>query len=430
MHLWAAQRQAGAQLTLDQLWLAPFAVPTAKSVGLCAPGHALVRHLFLAVSKAEEQYKFSWRQQNVGVTIAAVDASMKRGKALEQLKIRQTLWSCDVQAPLVAVFVASASIDDPGFTAACSVYDAVVVRTGLQRMQLIYLDCTFRDGPGAVRRFPHLAHKRVAVELDYCRDAGSQPALIDTIAACDEWVRGFDGAPAVELGLDTEHHAAQQKGDKPGKLATLQVVGWRGDQLVGAIFSLTTLNVVPPSLVKLLKRARLAGVTIEKSDLKPLAAQRMPAVGGGHQFNSIELPTLASDVLRLQLPQVASLEKVLGACCPGRRLNKNLVDVRRHDWEEWPMQAEAMRYAINDAYAGALAMRRLLHPDRAAAAAPPPPAAADDDGGGDAEDDAAAEQLLGGLDGGLHAQLFDEPEPGDSPGDDADGDSDEEVGGR
>ena len=46
MHLLAAQRQAGAQLTLDQLWLAPFAVPTAKSVGLCAPGHALVRHLF------------------------------------------------------------------------------------------------------------------------------------------------------------------------------------------------------------------------------------------------------------------------------------------------------------------------------------------------------------------------------------------------
>ena len=88
MHLLAAQRQAGAQLTLDQLWLAPLAVPTAKSVGLCAPGHALVRHLFLAVSKAEEQYKFSWRQQNVGVTIAAVDASMKRGKALELLKIR------------------------------------------------------------------------------------------------------------------------------------------------------------------------------------------------------------------------------------------------------------------------------------------------------------------------------------------------------
>lgn len=156
----------------------------------------------------------------------------------------------------------------------------------------------------------------------------------------------------------------------------------------------------------------------------------MPAVDGGHQFNSIELPTLASDVLRLQLPQVASLEKVLGACCPGQRLNKNLVDVRRHDWEEWPMQAEAMRYAINDAYAGALAMRRLLSPDRAAAAAPPPPAAADDDGGGDAEDDAAAEQLLGGLDGGLHAQLFDKPEPGDSPGDDADGDSDEDGGGR
>ena len=55
MHLWAAQRQAGAQLTLEQLWIAPLAVPTAKS--LCAPGHALIHHLFLEVSKAEEQYK-------------------------------------------------------------------------------------------------------------------------------------------------------------------------------------------------------------------------------------------------------------------------------------------------------------------------------------------------------------------------------------
>ena len=91
MHLWAKGRQAGAQLTLEQCFIAPYIEPTAKSVGLCAPGHALIRHLFLETSKTDATYKFSWRQQNVGVTVGAVDASMKRGNSLAQLKVRQKL---------------------------------------------------------------------------------------------------------------------------------------------------------------------------------------------------------------------------------------------------------------------------------------------------------------------------------------------------
>ena len=97
MHLWARERPSGHQLTLEQLFMAPYVELTHESVGLCAPGHALIRHLFLAVSAAEAAYKLSWRQQNVGVTVGAVDASMKRGNALDQCKVRQTFWSNDVQ---------------------------------------------------------------------------------------------------------------------------------------------------------------------------------------------------------------------------------------------------------------------------------------------------------------------------------------------
>ena len=432
MHHWARQRQAGAQLTLDQLFIAPFIEPTPESVGLCAPGHALIRHLFLSVSKAEEQYKFSWRQQNVGCTVGCLDASMKRGKALPQLKVRQTLWSNDIQAPLNAQFVNSASMDDPGWVASCKVFNAVVVRVGLQPMRILYLDCTFRDGPGAVRCLPHLAQRRAAIELDFCRDAGGLPALISTVAACDDWVRRFDGRSGIELeiGLDTEHRAAQRKGESPGKLATLQLVGWLDSKLVGAIFSLTKLGVMPPSLFALLKRCRSGGVSVEASDVRPLLAQRLPpaAPGESRELSFTELSTLASDRLCLPQAQVSSLPKVLSACCPDMFLNKNLVDVRRYNWEEWPLQEAAMRYCINDAYAGALGQRRLLHPNLpppqpsspqqqqlADPAADPAADLAADPADADADADVAAQELLGSMDGQLHAQLFDEPESTISP---------------
>ena len=157
MHLWAKQRRIGQQLTMDQFRMSKFEAPTHESVAMCAPGHALLRHLFLAVSDADEQYKFSWRQQNVAGTVWAVDASMKRGKALPQCKIRQTLWSCDVQAPLGAFFVNSASMDDDGFSAGCTEVSEVMEKLAIPPAKLAYMDCTVRDGPGFARRFPHFS---------------------------------------------------------------------------------------------------------------------------------------------------------------------------------------------------------------------------------------------------------------------------------
>ena len=91
MHAWAKERSAGQQLTLDQCYMGKYVEVTPARVALCAPGDALIRHFFLAVSDTESQYKLSWRQQNVGVTVGAVDATMKRGSALADLKIRQTV---------------------------------------------------------------------------------------------------------------------------------------------------------------------------------------------------------------------------------------------------------------------------------------------------------------------------------------------------
>ena len=108
MHLWSKERGARKQqLTLDDWRMGAFVEFSRSSVGFCAPGHALIRHFFLAVYHAGADYKLSWRQQNVPVNIGAVDATMKRGSALTDLKIRQTLWSNDANAPLIAT-VASA----------------------------------------------------------------------------------------------------------------------------------------------------------------------------------------------------------------------------------------------------------------------------------------------------------------------------------
>ena len=186
---------------------------------------------------------------------------------------------------------------------------------------------------------------------------------------CDSWVNQFDGQSSVEFGLDTEHRAPQRKGEKPGILSVLQLVCLccfkRPGQIIGAIFNLQALQVLPDSLVALLQRAKLGGVSIQSSDIDKLVRDRttQPVYSLHIPQNVVDLTDLAIDVLRLQRAQVRSLEKVLAQCCPGRRLNKNLVNVRFYAWDQWPLCILGQRYAINDAYAGALALRRLLHPN-------------------------------------------------------------------
>ena len=323
------------------------------------------------------------------------------------------MWSNDIQAPLVAVFVNSASMEDAGFTAVCNNYNAVVTLCGLEPMRLLYLDCPFRDGPGAARRLPSVARPTTAAELDFIADGGTL-TLVSDVASCDVWVKQFEKETTPQLGFDLEWRAPQKKGDSRGKVATLQLVSLRRngtDQLTGAIFSLTKLGTLPPALVRLLGRSLLAGVNVS-NDLDKLESDRLPSADRPSKL--CELSTLAPDVLRVPAAQVSSLEKVLARCCPGRSLNKRLVDVRRTNWEAWPPLLDAQRYAINDAYAGALAQRRLLHPDRRPA--PPqrvaPMGVADTSGGGQSAGavDAAA-RVLDGMDGELHAQLFGDSQP-------------------
>ena len=126
MHAWANHRSAGQQLTMKQMAMGDVDFVTAESVALCSPGEALIRHFFLSVHEARSPYQLSFRQQNVPMSIGAVDATFKRGKALSLLKIRQTVFSNDVNAPAIGIWCSSASMDDPAFVAACADYNKVI----------------------------------------------------------------------------------------------------------------------------------------------------------------------------------------------------------------------------------------------------------------------------------------------------------------
>ena len=71
-------KKAGQQLTLEQMMMDEVELVTAESIGLCSPGHALIRHFFLAVHEARVPYQMSWRQQNAPMSIGSVDATSSR----------------------------------------------------------------------------------------------------------------------------------------------------------------------------------------------------------------------------------------------------------------------------------------------------------------------------------------------------------------
>lgn len=102
--------------------------------------------------------------------------------------------------------------------------------------------------------------------------------------------------------------------------------------MTGAIFSLVRLRVLPPSLLGLLQRAQMGGVSIQSADIAKLVKHERMDPADAPQ-GVAELSDLACQVLHLPKNDASSLEKVLAVCCPGRRLNKALVDVRREDSE-------------------------------------------------------------------------------------------------
>ena len=371
MHVWAQARQAGTQLTLEQMTMDEVELVTAESVGLCAPGEALIRHFFLSVHQARAPYQLSWRQQNVPMTIGSVDATYKRGKALDLLKIRQTVFSNDVCAPVISVWVSSASLDDTAFAEACDDYERVQRVTKMLKLSALYLDCPHRDAGGAGRRFPRLlagmSTREYSVDL-------SKAALVITPTDARRAAARFRDAKL--LGFDCEWNLR-------GKVATVQISDGLEDH---ALFHLPSLGgIIPPELISLIKTKKLCGVKID-ADLKKLSGD-YPAAALNHHLddnsstilavNIIELSSLGVDVLRVPPRSCASLKSIFELCYPDLELNKELCGpVWKVDWEKWPLQQQESVYALNDAGASALAGLRLLHPppsvDPAARAAPQP----------------------------------------------------------
>ena len=221
MHVWAKERRPGAQLTLTQMAMGEYKFSTDEDVGLCSAGHALIRHFFQQVTAGAADYQLSWRQQNVPMTIGAVDAHMKRGSALPDLNIKQTIWSNDAGCPAISIWTNSASLDDPAFAHACEDYGAVLAKTGMGEMKLVYLDNVGRDAGGAGRRFPSVMRGQRTKDHLCVSDiskAHRVAAVSDVAAVCAIF------AKAAVLGFDLEWkaHANGNRGPR-GKVATLQL---------------------------------------------------------------------------------------------------------------------------------------------------------------------------------------------------------------
>jgi hypothetical protein len=384
MQVWAKQRTAGAQLTLDQMRYHQVDAPTAQSIGLCAPGKKLISHFFVNVEAAKETYQLSWRQQNVPVRIGSVDATFKRGKALGDLNIRQTLWSNDVNAPVVTAMVQSASMDDPAWSAACKDHAAVVDDTGMEPISIAYIDCPQRDGPGLARRYPTLLNGSKAVDFNF--DMAN--AIIVTAAA--DLPSALSKLSSEALGFDLEWKPARMQprppgGEprQPGKVALMQLC----DGKTAVLIHLASIGSLPSTLVAFLKDRRLGGANIA-NDLRKLSKDYAEAGLNYHGSATgesifvdgqiIDLTPLTVDVLRVGRSQVTSLEGIFQHCCPGKKLNKKLChELGPHyvNWERWPLTANQLQYAANDGAAGALALERLLHPPQLRPDAPPLPTA-------------------------------------------------------
>ena len=127
------------------------------------------------------EYQLSWRQQNVPMTVGSIDATMKCGKALQDLNKRQTVrfsspalaftpapcppppsslpaaqvWSNDVGAPPIAVMVSDASLDNPALVAACNDHKAGVDATGMEHVQLMCGQPSPPSRPPSTTPAPH-----------------------------------------------------------------------------------------------------------------------------------------------------------------------------------------------------------------------------------------------------------------------------------
>ena len=129
MQYWARSGSHGTQSTLDKFFMKEVVKITPESYGLCYPTHQLIRHLILHVADATSIYKFSWRQQNVSARIASIDATFKRYSS-SLFGVRQTVWSNDMNAPVISINLSSSSLNAPPLVDACKTFNEVVCATG------------------------------------------------------------------------------------------------------------------------------------------------------------------------------------------------------------------------------------------------------------------------------------------------------------
>ena len=376
MQVWAKSKSLnGAQPTIDQFCMKEVVQITAETFGLCFPGHALLRHFMLKVTDATSAFKESFRQQNVSCRIASIDATYKRfmntgALATGAFQVRQTIFSNDVNAPVISINLSSASLDDPALVAACDVYNQVVNLTGMERMSIMYLDCPNRDAGGAIRRFPSL-NTCAATELTFPMIRCITVSAVEQLSAALEALSN-----KKVIALDLEWTAAKRAGESPGKVALLQlypvssVIDQDGGSCV--VVSLAAIGDFPKVLATFLATKQLAGVNIS-ADLTKLKKD-FPVTDCILHQNLVELTSLAADKLRCAPSGIKSLKLLFERCCPTKTLNKNLCHergVRFVNWDQWPLSMNELQYAANDVYAHALIACRLLH---ASPVVPYPPA--------------------------------------------------------
>ena len=136
-------------------------VQMALSVSENAYGHGVIRHFMHDACATDREYQFRWRSANVGASVISVDDNMKVNKkqtvqGTPIARIKRTVWSNDLNCPLISCVVNSTSMTDPAFVSAVNVYQCIAEKDGRAPVCLCYLDAIKRDGPAILDLFPSL----------------------------------------------------------------------------------------------------------------------------------------------------------------------------------------------------------------------------------------------------------------------------------
>lgn len=156
-------------------------VVTEETWGVVYPGHALVRSFVRLTNKASENYQFAWREQHCWGEIVCADHTLKllKGQRVDGVKVlwfRFTLWSNDLNCPLLVVNTATSSYDDPALVEAFKVFDESQRKHGHPEVAMAFLDNVRRDQLGFERRVPSL---RKGVDAEVLPEAAADKPAVD-----------------------------------------------------------------------------------------------------------------------------------------------------------------------------------------------------------------------------------------------------------